>query len=253
MLKNAQMSERHMRILEILRVKAYATVDMLANELYVSQSSVRRDLNYLETRGFLKRSYGVVSLKTSDNLNVPFPIRLNANVTQKRNIAKKALELVDDGDTVFVDASSTCMYLLYELVNKKGITVVTNGVNAVHYLQNFNVKVICTGGSLYRDDPAAMTGADTIDVISHVRANVVFFSPQAIDDSGTLLDCYHEENAVIRCMMKYSDKKVCLCDSTKIGKVSSFKLCDMSEVDVLVCDQPQADRYKADFPNLRFL
>ena len=79
--------DRHDEILDILQKTPYATVDFLANELHISQSSVRRDLAALETRGAVVRSRGGVSLKVSDNLDIPFELRMQAHSEEKKLIA----------------------------------------------------------------------------------------------------------------------------------------------------------------------
>lgn len=245
--------DRHDEILDILQKTPYATVDFLANELHISQSSVRRDLAALETRGAVVRSRGGVSLKVSDNLDIPFELRMQAHSEEKKLIAAKAAKLIEDGNTVFIDASTTVMYLGYELVRKRGLTVITNGINILYYLQPFNIRVVCTGGILDHADRAAMVGNETVKRISEMRADIVFFSPQAIDGDGNMFDCYPEEIASVQAMIACASKKVCLCDSSKIGNTSSFKQTDMSQIDILVCDTPLGHIYGEKFPHVSFI
>ena len=232
--------DRHDEILDILQKTPYATVDFLANELHISQSSVRRDLAALETRGAVVRSRGGVSLKVSDNLDIPFELRMQAHSEEKKLIAAKAAKLIEDGNTVFIDASTT-------------LTVITNGINILHYLQPFNIRAVCTGGILDHADRAAMVGNETVKRISEMRADIVFFSPQAIDGDGNMFDCYPEEIASVQAMIACASKKVCLCDSSKIGNISSFKQTDMSQIDILVCDTPLGHIYGKKFPHVSFI
>ena len=250
---SCKINERHEEILEILHQTPYASVEFLANELHISPSSIRRDLAMLETKGVVVRSHGGVSLKVTDNLDIPFELRLQAHAAEKKLIAQKAVELIEDGDTVFVDPSTTSMYLVYELVRKRGLTVITNGINVLHYLQPYNVRAVCTGGILDHADRAAMVGNETIRRINEMRADIVFFSPQAIDNEGTMFDCYPEEAATVQAMINCSAKRICLCDSSKIGCTSSFKQSDMSQIDAIVCDTPIEQIYGEKFPNVKFL
>ncbi|MBO5845289.1 MAG: DeoR/GlpR transcriptional regulator [Clostridia bacterium] len=253
MISKSKNNERKKEILDILRTVPYVTVEYLSSKLHISASSVRRDLAMLEQMGAVKRSHGGVSLRGSDNMHVPFIMRMKQSEAQKVQIAKKAAALVKDGDTVFIDASSTGMYLSYELVKKKNLTVVTNGVGVLYYLQNFNVRVFCIGGMLDHTDRNAIVGGEAIESISKIRAGFAFFAPQTVDDDGNMFDCYPEEIAVIRKMMECAAKRVCLCDSTKLGKSSTFKQVDMSEIDIFVCDLPQTERFAAKFPHVKFL
>ena len=253
MLKKQHSNDRLNEIIEILKKQTYVTVDDLAEKLHISTSSIRRDLATLESRGSVIRSYGGATLNERDNFSTPFTVRMEMNASLKKQIAAKAVKLVNEGDTVICEASSTTMYLIYELAKKRGITVVTNSINALHFLQSYNIKVICTGGTMDRDDHAALVGSDAVEKISSVRANVLFFSAYAIDDDGNTFDYYPEEITVLKKMIECSAKRVCLCDSTKIGKVSSFKQAALSDVDVLVCDVPLEEKYGKKFPHLEFL
>lgn len=245
--------ERQQEILDILATSTYVTVEHLSERLHISASSVRRDLSVLESKGAVKRTHGGVSLRINDNMHISFSMRIKKAEKKKRQIAVKAAELINDGDTVFIDASSTCMYLIYEITKKRGITIITNSVNALAYLQNFNMRVVCTGGILDRDDRAALVGSEAMARVAEMRANTVFFSPQAVDDDGNMFDCYPEEVAITQQMMKSSINKVCLCDSEKIGKCSSFKQTDMSKINFFVCDEPQGKKFQSLFPNVNFI
>ena len=246
-------NDRHKEIIDILQSTTYATVDRLAAELHISASSIRRDLAALEARGLIIRSYGGATLNVRESIDIPFEVRMEANAAQKKQIAAKAIKLVNEGDTVFCEASSTTMYLIHELARKRGLTIVTNSINALCYLQSFNNKVICTGGMMDRDDHAALVGSDAVEKIASMRANIAFFSTYAINNDGTLFDYYPDQITVLRKMMECSAKNVCLCDSSKIGKVSSFKQTTLASIDVLVCDISLEEKYQNAFPNLKFL
>ena len=253
MAKELKRNQMYEEILDILKKVPFATVDYLATTLYISASSVRRYLAELEARSLVVRSYGGVSLNVADNRNIPFVMRMKMASQQKKQIAQKAAELIKDGDTLFVDSSTTCMYLADVLALKRGITVITNGINLLHYLQNFNVRVVCTGGIIDHDDRSSLVGNEAVRRLSEMRANIAFFAPQSIDKEGNCFDCYPEVVAVVQHMMRSADQIVCLCDSTKIGKTSSFKQAELSQIHTLVSDISQEDIFKKSFPNVKFL
>ena len=122
--------EREKSILESLLKRKSVTVKELAKELYASESSIRRDLNNLEGQGFLRRIHGGAVLEEQSNsyMKIPFAIRELENYDAKLIIAKKAAELVKDGDTVMLDASSSAYALIPFLTKKSSITVITSGV-----------------------------------------------------------------------------------------------------------------------------
>ena len=246
-------TERINAILETLKRTRCATVEELSQELFISASSIRRDLVELEGRGLVIRKYGGVELAVTDKLNVPFSLRMKVCVAEKKQIAQKAAALVEDGDVVFLDASTTAMYLAQELCKKNGLTVITNGIHAVQYLADYRVKVICTGGTLDYDDRAAMVGSETLKIIENMHADIAFIAPQAIDAHGTLYDYYREEAAIVSQMLRCATRRIALCDQKKIAKSSTFKQCSVGDLDVLISDVSQRERFGEMFPDVIYL
>ena len=249
----ANRNERYNEILDVLKVTTYATVESLAQQLHISPSSIRRDLATLEARGKVVRSHGGVELLEIGRAGASFSLRFRENAGAKRRMAEKAAELVNDGDVLFVDGSSTTMYLVHKLAQKNGITVITNGVNVAQYLSDYKIKVICTGGTLDTDDRSMLVGSDALRVVRELRADWVFFAVSALDDDGQMYDFTREGVAVVRQMMECARQKVCLCDSSKLGKTSIYRECDLGELDFLICDIPLASIYEEQFPNTKFL
>ncbi len=249
----ANRNERYNEILDMLKVTTYATVESLAQQLHISSSSIRRDLATLEARGKVVRSHGGVELLETGRASVSFSLRFRENAGAKRRIAEKAAELVNDGDVVFLDGSTSAMYLAHKLAQKNGITIITNGVNAAQYLSDYKIKVICTGGTLDTDDRSMLVGSDALRMVREMRADWMFFSVSALDDDGKMYDFTREGVAVARQMMECARQKVCLCDSSKLGKTSTYWECDLGELDYLICDVPLTPIYGEAFPNTRFL
>lgn len=249
MYKNERLSE----ILAILEKNRYISVEYLAAKLHISPSSIRRDLSVLEKQGLVLRSYGGVELVVSDHLNVPFSARMREQAAEKKVMAEKAAALVSDGDVVFVDGSTSGLYLVQRLAEKRGLTIVTNGVAALHYLSSFSVKTISTGGILNSENRSVLVGEEAIRMLSGIRANFAFFSSQALDGEGTLFDNYQAEIPCINRMLASASCRVFLCDSTKVGKLSTFRQCTLADLDVVVSDRSLEPFYGEAFPHLRFL
>ena len=90
---------------------------------------------------------------------------------------------------------------------------------------------------------AVLVGNFAQEMINSVHADIVFFSSQTIDADGVIYDCYEEENRIRQLMMKNSSRKVFLCDSTKLSQQSTFKLCNVNDVDDIICDKPLDDYF----------
>ncbi len=235
--------EREQEILGILKLNGFASVKQLCDTLFASESSIRRDLKALEERGLVKRSYGGASLENNFSNIVTFNHRTRRNVKQKRDIAKKAVSLIHDGNIIFLDQSSTAFYLATELVNRSSLTVVTNNIEILMLLSNARIKVISSGGFLSDENRNCLIGGNAQATFSNIFADYMFFSVKAVSDDAVVTDCSTEEIAVRNVMLKNADKKVLLCDSTKFGVRAPFKQCDLGDVDYLISEDTAAGRF----------
>lgn len=237
-------SERMEEILKILKKYHYVTVDYLVEQIRYSPASIRRDLTLLEKQGLVKRSYGGVEIKAESA--APFMFRQHSMKLAKNSIAGRAAELVNDNDTVFIDGSSSAQYLGHFLVNKKGLTVVTNNMLLASYLKENGVTTYCTGGYV-NETPGILAGDITNNTYSRFHADIMFFSTSGYDDG-----CIYEGGEVYfrhhRIMLENSDKRVFLCGSDKIGRKRMMQVCTLDEIDYFISDDkiPQdiIDRFK---------
>ena len=113
--------ERISKILELLKENKYVTITYLVRKLGTSESSIRRDLVELEALNLIQRHRGSAELILTQNLNIPFAMRLHENSTRKVILAKKAAALIKEGDVFFLDSSTSAFYLLQELIQKRHV------------------------------------------------------------------------------------------------------------------------------------
>jgi DeoR/GlpR family transcriptional regulator of sugar metabolism len=180
-------------------------------------------------------------------------MRMHAEQQKKKKIAAIAIGLVKKGSVVFLDCGSTVQYLAELLPSIKGITVATNGVEALHYLSQHQVKTISTGGTVNPDNNAALIGERVGEFWRTSRADVGFFSTQALDGNGNIFVNQEAELTSIRAMLPSCTLKVLLCDSTKVGKIATFMLGTLREVDIVISDKDISLKYKKKFPGTTFL
>ena len=142
--------DREKQILEILLKEKTVSVQQLANALYISEPSVRRDLQSLEKQNLIKRVHGGAILEETalSKNKIPFLIREYEQSGAKAMIAQKAIDLISNNDVIFMDASTSCYYLIPFLASKRNITVITNGVKALIKLAEYGISAISTGGDL---------------------------------------------------------------------------------------------------------
>ena len=236
--------EREQEILSILKTtNGFVTVRQLCESLFASESSIRRDLKALETRGLVKRSYGGAVLESNYSNIVTFNHRTRQNISAKREIAQKAAGLIKDGDIVFLDQSSTAFYLAGELIDRSSLTVVTNNIEITVLLANSKIRLISSGGFLSNENRNCLIGGDAQRTFENVFADIMFFSVKAISDDGLVTDCSREEIIVREAMLKNADKKVLLCDSSKFGMRAPFKQCELGDVDYLISEENSAQHF----------
>lgn len=141
--------ERRNLILEKLQEDKKVVVSSLSRQFGVSEETIRRDLEKLEADGFAIKSYGGAVLNENSNIDMPFGIRKNKNVSAKQKIAELTAKLVDDDDQIMLDASTTAVFIARALKQKARLTVVTNSIEVLLELAEMpGWSVISTGGKL---------------------------------------------------------------------------------------------------------
>lgn len=229
-------NEREQKILEILKDRQFASVRFLAANLYTSPSSIRRSLTRMQNAGLVRRNYGGVILSDIEKKTATPEVRIEQQKAQKKAIAKKAASLLLPGMTVFLDSSTTCAYMVEHIAQISDVTVFTNNLNTASKLVERSVDTYCIGG--HCSSNAALTvGNYAENMIRELRADIFFFSSQAISKDGTITDCSAEENAVRKAMFASSKKRVFLCDSSKFDHTSVYRLCSIDEVDEYFFDE----------------
>ena len=223
--------EREKQILEILLKEKKVGVQQLAKILYVSEPSVRRDLQSLEKQNLIKRVHGGAILEETalSKNRIPFLIREYEQSGAKAIIAQKAIHLIHDNDVIFLDASTSCYYLIPFLASKRNITVITNGVKTQIKLAEYGINTISTGGALM-NKCLALVGEDAHKTIEGYNADIALFSCRGLSDDGYLTDISPEENITRRKMIQHAKKSYLLCAAEKIGKTYFHNLCHKDDI-----------------------
>lgn len=220
---------------ELLSVRE-RSVSELAEKLFISEPTVRRDVQILKEKNMVKCKRGIVSLKSSfADRRIPLSIRDYECIEQKRSIAIKAVKEVKDGDTVMLDASTTVACLVPHLAQLKNILAITNGARTALELTSFGIKTLCTGGEMTQESYSYI-GPDAEKMLSMYNADVAFFSCRGLSVEGVATDTSIMENSMRRIMMKNSKRKFLLCDSSKYDKKYISTLCSENEIDGIICD-----------------
>ena len=225
--------ERQAQILEILEQRKSISVTKLAELLYVSQPTVRRDLASLAQQGKVQRTHGGVVLRKASDAEIPLMFREDQNNAAKKTIAQKAEKLIRDGDVIFMDASSTVSYLIPHLKKFRDLIVITNSPKTSIRLGEQQIKNYCTGGQLLMHS-IAYVGSEAEKFIAGINADVFFFSSRGYTEDGLITDSSEQEVAVKKAMLQNADRSYYLCDSSKRGQKYAFNICTTKDISAII-------------------
>ncbi len=221
-------------ILNYLEANHYAQITEIAKELYVSPSTVRRTLNELQQKGLVTRKHGGVQINDENNYFPSFTFRTHQNSIEKKKMALLAINLIKDGDVIFLDGSTSTFFIAEYLKSFKNIVVVTNGIDTLSVLSKCGITAFSTGGIISSTNNSVLVGHNASMSIKSFHANISFLSAQSVDKFGNVYDCFNEENAIRVTMMENSTKNVLLLDDSKVNKTSPFKLCSICDFDSVI-------------------
>ncbi|WP_416349919.1 DeoR/GlpR family DNA-binding transcription regulator [Mammaliicoccus lentus] len=227
---------RHMHILEKLDQQKKVEVEMLANELNVSEMTVRRDLEKLETNGELVRTFGgAIPVQTISN-EISYKDKKVKNVLQKRMIAEKAVEKIENNHIIFLDSGTTTLEISKKILSLDlNLTVITNDISIANVLMDSNIDVIVLGGHL-QNNTGSILGTLTFDLIKKLNADLFFLGAHAVDEEYGITAPSIEKAQVKIAMMQSSKEVILVTDKSKYGNKALFKVCELDEINEIITD-----------------
>ncbi|MEN8904427.1 MAG: DeoR/GlpR family DNA-binding transcription regulator [Clostridiales bacterium] len=228
--------QRRTKILSILNKNKSILVNEVATMFEVTEETIRRDLKFLEKQGDLIRTHGGAVLPDDIKEEISIKIREGINSDGKNLIAKNAAKLVNDGDIIILDASTSALYMTKYLKDKTGLTVITNAARiAIELADCNNIKVISTGGIL-RAKSLSFVGRVAENALKGYYANKMFFSCKGFSPKKGLTDSSEEEAGIRKLMIERSEKVIFLCDHTKFDKMGYVNTTDISKINKIISD-----------------
>lgn len=231
--------ERRKQILDILAQEGSMNTNLLSQRLNVTGATIRTDLRDLAREGAIVRYHGGVKLpeKPRNDMIENYMIRSITHVDLKQKIGKKAAELVGNGMTIFMDASSTAFHMIPYLKNTEDVTVITNGINTALELQRYNnFKSIILVGGMMRPHSGTIEGVMCREMINRFSAEYYFVSGNGFSIELGLSGNNFFELELKRLCADRSRHIVALVDSTKIGVDSASAFIPSSGIDYLITD-----------------
>ncbi|WP_139998720.1 DeoR/GlpR family DNA-binding transcription regulator [Paenibacillus paridis] len=225
--------ERLKGILEHIKENGKIRIEQICEKYHISRDSARRDLVKLEEARLILRTHGGAVLPSSGNFTAPYHVRLENQATKKR-IGRLAAGLVHDGETLFLDASTTVQAAI-EALSAKDITAVTNSIDAAAFLGKKETGKVHLLGGEYNAWNRNLTGPQTIAMIQDFRVQTLFLGACAITPDG--LSCPQLEEAYVkREMISRADKVYVLAESIKFEKSFLHHVCGLESINILITD-----------------
>ncbi|PKO14437.1 MAG: hypothetical protein CVU39_14375 [Chloroflexi bacterium HGW-Chloroflexi-10] len=229
---------RHLNIMNILKESSTASIKELAERLEISQSTIRRDLDELETQGLLRRIFGGAILEKQNWNEPPFELRETLHAQEKDHIARAAAELILDGDIVFIDGGTTTQFIVPYLESKKNVTVITCGLNVAYKLNHMdNITSYIVGGEIHHDSHS-ISGTLAIAMLDlyNMRCNKAFIAASAISAENGITNRILERIPLKRKAIEISQQTIGLVDGSKVGTVALGQIAPITSLQTLVTD-----------------
>lgn len=236
--------ERKNAILERLQKEQRVLVAELSQEYGVTEETIRRDLDKLEREGFVKKTYGGAVLNENTNIEMPLRNREKTNRTAKQTIAKLVAAMIEEGEKIILDSSSTSLMVAQELKDRKNLTVITNSLEVlIEFSKSKGVKVISTGGIL-KGSSLSLIGRNAEKTLENFYVDKAIISCKGLDMRKGVTDSEEADAEIKKSMVSCSKKLILAADSTKFGEVSFAKVLDLRKGDVLVTDSLPDNAWK---------
>ena len=228
--------ERRNLILERLHEEKRVVVAELSQQFNVSEETIRRDLERLEKDGYATKSYGGAVINENVSIDMPFNVRKKRNISGKKRIAELVDSMVENGDHIILDASTTAVFIAKALKHKKNLTVITNSLEIMIELSDTTGWTVLSPGGRLREGDLALVGPRMVEGLQAYHVEKAFISCKGADIDGGFTDGNEDLAHTKRVMLGCAKEKVLVVDSSKLDTVAFAHIGAMTDVDTVVTD-----------------
>lgn len=228
--------ERRRHILSLVQSEGRVLVGDLSRTLGISQITIRKDLEYLQSRGLAQRSHGgAIRIQSGALFDPSLQEKQKQHSQEKHRIAEAAAKMVQEGQCVMLDSGTTTSAVGHALKRFSQLTLITNAVNIAAELTNTPFEVILIGGTL-RKNSFSLVGPLAEDVLDEMHADILFLGVDGFDVETGITTPNFLESRVNRAMVKASRRVVVVCDSTKFNRRSLSRIVPTSAIHAVITD-----------------
>lgn len=230
-------NERRSKIIEILNDQGQVRVADLSQRFGISSITIRSDLADLEDSGLLFRVHGGAINSYKSYCDMDLRQRLGSNLKAKQLIARRAVEMINDRDTVMFNSGTTTLTVFRAIPAHLNLNIVTNSISiALEASGNPNFNVILLGGFV-NPKYQFIYGDDAISQLKNYHADKLFMSVDGISHTSGLTSYYDREAELARLMLSRSASKIIVADSSKIGRTAFVNIAGVSTADCLITNE----------------
>ncbi|GAA0177883.1 DeoR/GlpR family DNA-binding transcription regulator [Clostridium sediminicola] len=227
------LEERQQEIIKLLKKKGKVKVNELVKAFDVSESTIRRDLQEMESEGVINRTHGGAMLKGKTQFEPSFQEKKDSKHNEKISIGKKAAMLIEDGDTIILDTGTTTLELAKN-ISANNITVITNSIDISDELSNKRgIELFVTGGNL-RLKTRAMVGSITESMLRNFRVDKAFVGTNGVSLENGISTPNFIEASTKRAMIEVSNKAIIVTDASKFNKECFAIISTLESIDLIV-------------------
>lgn len=227
--------QRREKILQLVKAEQFVRVSRLQRVLNASPASIRRDLKALEEAGLLKRTHGGASTSQSAGFEMSLVQKEDRFKAEKCAIAKVAVGLIADGETVMLDAGSTTLQIARELKQRHNIKVVTNALNIALELSSSDVEVTMVGGTLRRNT-LALVGPLAGNTLTGLHVDKLFLATNGLDLKRGVTSPSLIEADTKKAMLDSAREVILVTDHSKFGRIAFTQVCSLDRIHFVITD-----------------
>ena len=245
-MKKAFPLERKDKILDIIHQKGRVTVEELVQMFEVSGATIRRDLEFLEHQGLITRTHGGAISKRRVAIEPDYFVEKGRFLEEKRKIARQAAMMVEEGEVIFMEASTTVLQMTGFILDKRNLTVVTNSLEIAQELRrSTQITLILTGGTLRRRTNSLIGPLADLS-LSQIRFDKAFIGISALDSSFGITTPTLEEAQTKKEIVKAANQIIALCDHSKFEKQNFAFVMPINKMDVLIVDKKMPSSFRVE-------
>ena len=228
--------ERRSAILYALEHHTEISIETFANQFTVSAATIRNDLHYLAEHRLLTRIHGGARAIRNREFELSLAARSQQQPDTKLAIARYAARLVNDGDTIFIDSSSTTFALVPFLGRRQNLTVVTNSISVSQALIEYPTIVVVICGGRLRHISQSIVDIHSIGLLQQLRINTGFFGAHGISIRTGLTDISREESDTKQLIHQQCRRTVALLDASKLNRIGAYPFIPINQVHTVISD-----------------